>query len=144
MGSEHVPSYMGLGAPNWLPKKLSTASTNCALDANVDSGRLLIWNGQTSAARITLPTPEFGLAFKIVFNADAASSGTIITATSNFDIIMIGSTYCSVQFNSTSEEGQFIEFIGLSDNRYLAMAGSPGAVHMKTSNSTVSWDGLTS
>jgi len=136
-----VPSYMGLGARHGLPKKLSTASTATTV-ASEDAGRLLLVGGQSSAQRIQLPTPEFGLSFRFAFTADAVSSGTLIGPSTAFDIILDGTTYVWAQFNSTSEDGQTIEFVGLNDNRYLAIPGSRG-LNAKTSNSTVSWDGVT-
>jgi len=114
-----VPSYMGLGAPNNYPKKLSTASTKCSIDVE-DAGRVLLWNGQSSATRIVLPTPEFGLHFIFLLISDAVSSGTKI-GTSAFDIVLAGSTGKYAAFGSTSEDGQAIEFIGISDNRYVAI-----------------------
>ena len=112
---------MGLGAPSAAPKKLSTVGSSTVLDIAVEDGRRLLLVGAGSSAQVVaLPTPEFGAGFRLVLTADAVGTATIITASSAFDIIMAGSTYYGIQFDSTAEEGQAIELVGLSDTRYLA------------------------
>lgn len=117
-----VPSYMGVGAPSAHAKKLSTASTVVAIGVE-DAGRLLLVGGNAGAQQILLPTPEFGLSFRFAFTVDAVGTATLVGGSSAtiFDIIIIGSTGIAAQFGSTSEDGQVIEFIGLNDNRYLAL-----------------------
>ena len=119
-----VATYQGLGAPSVPVSFISTVSTAYTLTQD-DQGRLLIYNGQSSAARFNLPTPEAGMSYEIFFNSQAASSATkiIANALGTYDIVVAGlggSTAVAVAVGTTAELGTGVKFIAINDTRWAA------------------------
>jgi hypothetical protein len=114
---------MGLGGPQLQVENLTTGSTTLTLTDD-QQGKLLVWNGQTSAARICLPQPETGMPYHIYFHSDAASSGTKIIATSvgAYDVYLIDGTTgeCFAPADgSTVEGGIGVSLFAITDTRWI-------------------------
>ena len=129
-----IAAYRGLAAIGPLTQNISTASTVVTLTDN-DQGVLLIWGGQTSAARIRLPAPEAGKMFRIIFNGPGVSTATKICSSGNGEILINGTTAKAVAFASTIELGAYLEVIGVNDFRYIAN-GHGSTVNGQTFQST--------
>ena len=118
-----LASYRGLGSPSVPVEFLSTASTALTLTQD-QQARLLVWNGQSSAARINLPRPEAGMSYKIFFNALAVSSATkiISNAAGTYDMVLggvaAGSTAVAVAVGTTGELGKSLELVAINDTRW--------------------------
>lgn len=114
-----IASYRGLGSPSARVSFLSTLTTAVTL-TDADQDALLVWNGQTSAARISLPAPEAGKTFRFFFNAEAVSTATkiIANALGTYDIALMNTTGVAVAAGSTNELGLAFELVGLNDTRW--------------------------
>ena len=111
---------------------LSTASTALALSDD-QQNKILVWGGQSSAARISLPTPELGMRYNVFFSDDAVSSATKFISSGDFDIYyahqdQVQTTAKAVAYGSTLEGGQFVEFVAISDFRWAVLRASRSSV----------------
>ena len=116
-----IASYRGLGGVGPFVEFLSTASTALLLTDN-QQGMLLVYNGQTSAARIRLPAPEAGKNFHIAFNSPGVSTATKVLSSGSYDIVINGTTAKGVAFASTVELGAYLDVYGINEYRYLAVS----------------------
>lgn len=128
-------SYEGVGAAFAGVEKLSSASTALAL-TYVQQDKLLVWQGQSSAARITLPAGEAGMKFNIFFHGDAASSATKILAQDSADFYLVdGSTARGVACESSAEGGLGITAIALDQYRWFADRFGASTLALATASS---------
>ena len=116
-----LASYKGLGAYNYGVEFLSTASTLVTLDYE-QQGKLLIFNGQTSASRIRLPQPEAGIVYNIFFTGagGVSTSHKICSTVGGSDILCDATTKKAVANETTAQTGVGIQLIGLNEFRYVA------------------------
>jgi len=111
-------TYKGLGSPVLDVEFLSTASTALTLTQEQQS-KLLVWGGQSSAARIRLPAPEAGVEYFIFFNDAAVSSATKITSSGAYDIVCGGTTAKAVVLASTAELGAGHHLVAINSYRWV-------------------------
>lgn len=132
--------FRGLGKLNQELVNLSTGSTVLSLTLDQQDA-YCIWGGQSSAARIRLPAPEEGMFYQIFMNGPGVSTATkFLSSALTFDgrrpdFVVGGTTAAGVAFASTAENGASIEFVGLSNYRWLALRGSGTTVGIGTATS---------
>ena len=130
----------GVGKMNVELRNLSTVSTALTLSLD-DQDAYLVWGGQSSASRITLPYPEAGLFYQIFLNGPGVSTATKFLSTANnldglsVDIITGGSTAKGAALASTVEAGASVQFLGLDSRRWLALRGPGSTVALGTATS---------
>ena len=118
---------------------LSTLTTALTLSYEEHGGpeRLLLWNGQSSAARINLPSPslapEFktqGLEFNFLFTTGAVSSATKIISNgytvpspgggTDIQLANPGTTAVAVACGTTQEAGFAVKLVSIGATRWWA------------------------
>ena len=112
-------TYKGLGQPGLDVEFLSTASTALTLTQDQQS-KVLVWGGQSSAARIRLPAPEAGMEYFILFTDAAVSSATKITSSGAYDIVCGNTTAKAVILGSTAELSAGHHLVAINSYRWFA------------------------
>ena len=113
-----LAAYKGLGGTVNRVEFISTASTLTTLSLD-QQGAFLVWNGQTSAARIRLPRPEAGMVYNIYFNATGVSTATKIISSGDYDIRTAASTAKAVAHETTAENGASIRLTAINGYRWV-------------------------
>ena len=133
----NVQTFGGIGAVQRYTEVLSSGSTALTL-TYAQSGKLLLWNSQTSAARIFLPQPELGLEFQILFLGPPVSTATKIGPTTGTgrDVAVDGTTGAYGR-NATSvgETGMLVRCVGVSDTRYALIATRTSTIQFAAATS---------